>query len=150
MTKRAFTLIEIVMTIVILGIIGSVAVIKIGSMVENSRIEATKNEMMMIKKAIVGDPSIVSGGKMVSRGFYGDVGKYPSNLKELAKKPSGVPTYNKITRIGWNGPYIEATDDFLKDAWDEYYNYGLNGNGTGYIESVGGSEKIKITFGTPK
>ena len=79
---------------------------------------------MSLKRAIAGNPEIVAGGKAVDRGFEGDVGFSPSQLADLVAKPDSIPAYNKLTRLGWNGPYIDsANGSYLTDAWGAAYIY---------------------------
>lgn len=119
-----FTLIELAIIIVVLGIIAAVAIPRFGTLTENARINATKEEMLLIKKAIIGDPRAVSGGKYINKGFAGDVGFYPASLSDLACRPDSIAPYDMHTGIGWNGPYIDsAGQDYLKDAWDYDYVY---------------------------
>ncbi len=122
--NKGFTLIELVIIIVILGIVAAVAIPRFGSLSENSRINVSREEMRRIKEAIVGNPAIVSGGQYVDRGFEGDVGFAPSNLIDLVRKPDSVAAYDKFSRIGWNGPYLDSTESkYLRDAWDSAYAY---------------------------
>ncbi len=123
-SQHGFTLIELVIIIVILGILAAVAVPKFTGLTESSKFTATKQELRNLKLAIVGDPSVVAGGEFVSRGYEGDVGFPPSLLVDLVVKPDSVSSYNKLTRLGWNGPYIEGSDNsYLTDAWGNSYRY---------------------------
>jgi len=122
--QGGFTLIELVIIIVILGIVAAVAIPHFGSLSENSKINTTREEMRRIKEAIVGNPDIVSGGQYVDRGYEGDVGYPPSNLIDLVAKPDSVPAYDKFSRIGWNGPYLDSAESkYLYDSWDSPYSY---------------------------
>ena len=142
--QAGFTLIELVMIIVVLGILAAVAIPRFGDVTENSRITATKKEMLSLKIAVTGNPDVVSGGKYVDRGFEGDVGFVPSQLADLVAKPDSVSTYNRLTGLGWNGPYIDSTENnYLKDAWDVAYVYQPSNR---RIISVGGSDSIIIGF----
>lgn len=142
--EAGFTLVELVIILVVLGIIAGVAIPKFGNLTNSSKITATKKEMLALKRAIVGDPSVVAGGQLVDRGFEGDVGFVPSSLSDLAIKPDSIPSYNKLTRLGWNGAYIDSSGgDYLRDAWGALYVYDPN-NRT--IKSVGGNDTITVTF----
>jgi type II secretory pathway pseudopilin PulG len=122
--STGFTLIELVIIIVTLGIVAAVAIPKIGSIIEDSKVTATKEEMTRIKQAIAGDARVVAGGKYINRGFEGDVGFPPSNLLDLVQKPDSIQTYNSFTRLGWNGPYLDsAMQYYLYDAWSNMYSY---------------------------
>ena len=139
-----FTLVELVIIIVTLGILAAVAVPMFGDIFESSKISATKSELESLKRAIVGNPRIIAGGELVDRGFEGDVGVLPSQLSDLVTKPGAVPAYNKITRIGWNGPYIDNNNgDYLNDAWGTPYIYSQAGRN---ILSINGSDTITVSF----
>jgi len=143
--RGGFTLIELVIIIVALGILAAVAVPKFADMAKASKITATRQELSALKKAIVGDPSVVSGGEYVDRGFEGDVGFVPSRLQDLATKPDSVNTYNALTRLGWNGPYIDsAGGSYLSDAWGNSYVYQPGSRRV--FSTGGGSDTIWITF----
>ncbi|MEZ5359122.1 MAG: prepilin-type N-terminal cleavage/methylation domain-containing protein [Candidatus Zixiibacteriota bacterium] len=143
-TQQGFTLIELVMIIVVLGIIAAVAIPKMGNMTESSKISATKAEMMMLKKAIVGNPQAVAGGRFVDVGFEGDVGHPPVSLSELGAKPDTVAAYNKFTRLGWNGPYVDTSgSEYLTDAWGTGYVYDASGR---RLVSIGGADSIVVSF----
>ncbi len=142
--QGGFTLIELVIIIVTLGILAAVAIPKFGNMAESSKVNATKKEMMELKRAIVGNPDVISGGEYVDRGFEGDVCFLPSLLGDLVVKPDSVTTYNKLTRLGWNGPYIDSSGgNYLKDAWGVVYVYDPSNR---RVLSVGGPDTITITF----
>ena len=139
-----FTLVELVIVIVALGILAAVAIPKFADMAESSKVNATKKEMMELKRGVVGNPEVVSGGQYIERGFEGDVGFVPSQLVDLAAKPDSIATYDKLTRLGWNGPYIDSSGgDYLKDAWEASYMYDPSNR---LISSVGGADTINITF----
>jgi prepilin-type N-terminal cleavage/methylation domain-containing protein len=142
--QTGFTLIELVMVIVVLGILSAVAIPQFTDMADSSKIAATKKELQEIKRAIVGNADLIAGGQLVDRGFEGDVGFTPSLLIDLGKKPDSVSAWNNLTRLGWNGPYIDTSGgNYLTDSW-----------GTGYIFlplqrqllSVHGVDTISVNF----
>ncbi len=142
--KRGFTLIELVMIIVVLGILAAVAIPKFSNMSESSRIAATREEMQSIRRAIVGNPQVVAGGELIDRGFEGDVGFAPSRLADLVIQPDTIPAYDRLTRLGWNGPYIDSTGGmYLNDAWDAPYTYDAGGR---RLTSVGGADSLSVSF----
>jgi len=144
LVQNGFTLIELVMVIVVLGVLAAVAIPRLGDVSENSRITATKKELLALKVAISGNPDAVAGGKYVDRGFEGDVGFAPSLLQDLVTKPDSVPSYDKLTGLGWNGPYIDSTEgNYLKDSWGVEYAYQPSSR---RIISVGGSDSIIVGF----
>ncbi len=143
--RRGFSLVELVIVIVVLGILASFAIPRFGSMSESSKIAATKEEMTSLKQAIIGNPSVMSGGQYIDRGFEGDLGFAPSRLQDLTHKPDTVLAYNKLTRLGWNGPYIDSSGGlYLQDAWGVNYVYDRPGR---RIISIGGApDSIIISF----
>lgn len=114
--QGGFTLIEVVITIIILGILSGVAVRQLSSTVATAQYEQTKLEMEALSQAIVGNPLAYSAGTRVDFGYVGDVGALPPNLDALVQNPGGYAT--------WKGPYISRgkTDtDFKLDGWGVAY-----------------------------
>lgn len=142
--SRGFTLIELIIIIVVLGIISTVAVAKYSDFLNESKVQSAKTEMAELKKAIVGNPSAVAGGRYSDVGFEGDVGHPPAALVDLVRKPDTVAEYNAIARLGWHGPYIDSSGgDYLKDAWGVNYVYSA---ATRSITSTGSGTNIVISF----
>lgn len=116
--SRGFTLIELITVILILGVVGTIATIKMNQSIETARYEQTKNELDHLAYAIVGNPELYSNGARTDFGFVGDNGVLPSSLDNLVQNPGGWST--------WDGPYIERginTDDFKKDGWNVNYTF---------------------------
>ncbi|MBN1213732.1 MAG: prepilin-type N-terminal cleavage/methylation domain-containing protein [candidate division Zixibacteria bacterium] len=142
---RGFTLIELVIIIVILGIIATVAIPRFSDIINSSKINATKQEMDALKKAMVGNPAVVAGGEYIDRGFEGDIGFLPSRLVDLVVKPDSVSAYNRLTRLGWNGPYIDSSGgDYALDAWGNNYIY-QPGNRR-LVSTGGGADSITVSL----
>ena len=123
--NAGFTMIELVMVIVVMATLAAVSVPRINDFITNSKIQASKNEMLQIRAAISGTPDRTAGGRYVDRGYIGDVGALPSSLNDLITNP-GLPAYDYFSRTGWNGPYLvdNGTGEILRDAW--LVNYVLN------------------------
>lgn len=139
-----FTLVELVIIIVILGILAAVAIPKFGDMSDSSRDVATRKEMNELRRAIVGSPEVVAGGRLVNAGFEGDTGKLPGRLEDLVTRPDSIAPYDRLTRLGWNGPYIDGTGgSYLTDAWGVPYQYNP---ALRQLQSVGGSDTIAVTL----
>lgn len=140
--NTGFTLIELVLIIVIIGIVASIAMRSLIPAVDQSRIDATMKEMNTLAEAIAGDRNLVSDGLRSDFGYVGDIGALPPNLDALASNPGGYGT--------WNGPYIlndfsEDPNGFKEDAWGDPYQYSAgvviisNGNGSPITKTIASS-----------
>lgn len=144
MNASGFTLTELVIVIVVLGILAVAVIPRFADLTDASKETATKQELLTLKRAIVGNPNVVAGGQLIERGFEGDVGLIPNQLLDLAKKPDSLSTYNKLSRLGWNGPYIDSSGgEYLTDAWGSSYVYQRVSR---RIISTGGGDSIIVTF----
>lgn len=139
---QGFTLIELVIIIVVLSILAAVAVPVFTNFTSSAKVNATREEMNLLKRAIVGNPAAISGGQFIDRGYEGDCGAPPSALLDLARKPGAIATYDRLTRLGWNGPYIDSSrGDYLKDAWGQAYVYDSTNR---RIISPGGNDTVRF------
>jgi len=137
-SSPGFTLIELIIIVLVLGIIAAVAIPRIGAIVGTSKTNATKDEMRRLKIALVG-----SAGDDI-RGYENDVGSLPPDLTGLVAKPGGVSDWDRFTQTGWNGPYVSADDDkYLQDAWGANYIYS---QGSRTIKSVGSGDTLTVSF----
>ncbi len=116
--QGGFTLIEIVIIILIIGMLAGVATVKMNESIETAKYEQTKNELDQLTMAIAGNPEVYAEGAREDFGYIGDVGALPPSLNALVQNPGGYAT--------WDGPYIGAGingDEFSKDAWNTAYTY---------------------------
>jgi len=133
-----FTLIELVIIAVVIGILSAVAIPVVGNMIGSSKDKATRQEMLMLKSAIVGQLDTRS------RGYENDVGTVPPSLSALVIKPQSVASYDRFSKTGWNGPYIDSnSNDYLNDAWGVLYIYDSSAR---TIKSVGGPDTLTVAF----
>lgn len=132
-----FSLIELAIIIVIIGILATITINESSGILEDSKHRATQAELEAIAKAIAGDGAIISGGKRVDFGYVGDVGALPSSLSDLVTNP-GYGT--------WNGPYLEnaADNGYASDAWGAPYVF----SGGTTIQSTGSGTNITKQFGS--
>lgn len=133
--RRGFTLIEILMAVVVIGILSTVAMRSIQSGIESSRFRETKAEMNQLAFAISGNPDLYANGLRSDFGYVGDVGTVPSSLDDLVFDP-GLGT--------WNGPYLngqfaEDSDGHSTDAWGNAYTFS---NGVTISSTGGGSQTM--------
>lgn len=99
-----FTLIEILLVVVIIGILAAVAVPRLGGRVGQSQIAAARAGVGAISTAI--------------DLYETDNGKLPESLQNLITKGS---------EPNWNGPYIRKAEG-LKDPWGVEYQFTKQGN----------------------
>lgn len=137
-----FTLIELALIIVIIGIVATIAMRSMQPAVDQAKIDATMEEMETLAQGIIGNKDLVSEGIRSDFGYVGDVGALPPNLDALVTNPGGYGT--------WDGPYVlndfvENPDDFKRDAWGNEYAYSggvvivSSGNGSPLTKQFAGS-----------
>ena len=99
-----FTLIEILLVVVIIGILAAVAVPRLGGRVMQSQISAARGGAGAIGVAI--------------DLYETDNGKLPESLQNLVTKGS---------EPNWNGPYLKKAES-LKDPWGTEFQYTKQGS----------------------
>lgn len=135
-----FTLIEVIVVIIIMGILATVAMRSLGTVFQSARTEETKQELKEIGYAIAGNPELANNGTRTDYGYVGDVGSFPPNLEALNQNPGGYAT--------WKGPYIRSdftqlTNDYKQDAWGTNYSYSggvditSTGSGSSLVHKIG-------------
>ncbi len=98
-----FTLIEILIVIVIMGLLISLVAPTLFSKVSSSQRKTTMAQMQMISTAL--------------DTYRLDVGSYPDRLEELRRSD----------RPGWDGPYMPR--DIPADPWGNPYVYSIKSEG---------------------
>jgi general secretion pathway protein G len=118
--RRAFTLVEMLLVVTIIGILAALVIPKIAGTSERARETAARAD--------------INGGIKSALGAYEvDVGFYPKSLQDLLRQPSNARN--------WHGPYLEKLP---LDPWGSPYVYYYPGkhNPTGYdLLSVGPDQK---------
>ena len=137
LSNRGYSLIELVVVIVIIGILATITLRSMSGTNSVARVEQTTRQLERIAHAIAGDPNLVSGGVRANYGYIGDVGGLPPDLDALVANPGGYTT--------WKGPYIqdELTPDatntrFKLDGWGQAISY----SGGATVSSSGGGSSI--------
>jgi len=127
MQDKGFTLVELIIVMILVAILAAVAVPRFLDLITPSRENITRHRLEELRRAMVGNPDTVAGGTYSARGFRGDVGRFPTaaeGLQALAVKPASVSDWNRYTKTGWNGPYVDASnDEYLRDAWGNNFTY---------------------------
>lgn len=104
--RRAFTLIELILVVTIMGILMAVVVPRIGGVNEKMKIKAEQQ-------------SIKNMATCMST-FEVHTGRYPTTeegLQALITKPSDLDDEE------WEGPYMKDMTDLPKDQWKQDYIY---------------------------
>lgn len=119
--QRGFTLIEILLVIVIIGVLASMMAVGLSGKSRDARIARAKAD-------ITGSLSLALDL------FEQDVGRYPTaeeGLKALVEDGGDAP--------GWKGPYLKT--GLKLDPWGHDYVYGADPQHAGrYVLSSGGPD----------
>ncbi|HEX4793369.1 MAG TPA: type II secretion system major pseudopilin GspG [Humisphaera sp.] len=106
--RSAFTLIELLLVMVILGVLAAIIVPNYAGRIPKAKIEAAKQDIAAIANALAT--------------FEVDNGRYPTNdegLAALSNPPSNLADT-------WHGPYV--TKPIIKDPWGNPYVYHCPGS----------------------
>ena len=106
-SREAFTIMEVMIAVVIIGILAAIAGPPILKRMRAVNVNSTKSTMDGIKGAIMD--------------FKGEIGRFPNKregLEILVKKPT--------TKLeGWDGPYLSGRDEVPQDAWRNDFDYNI-------------------------
>lgn len=97
--NSGFSLIELLVVLIILGLIAGLVVPNIMQRGEDAKLRAADAEVQRLSMAV--------------DEFYLDNGRPPKELREMVEKPGNA--------TNWNGPYVN--DSNLKDPWENTYQY---------------------------
>ncbi len=127
--RKGFTLLELIVVITIIGILGTLVVVKVQGWVEKARIEKIKSDLREIYKA--------------AEIYQVVTGSFPNSIEELrtGKDPQGND--------------IGATIGDAKDPWNVEYVYELGSEGKPRIRCLGkdgveGGEGINKDYAYPE
>lgn len=151
-----FTMIEMLMVIVIVGILAGVVIPQFIDMSSEAKTAVTTERMNVIKAAIVGDGRMVSNGKYTKQGYEIHCVGLPTTLTDLITQPGAgtcASVYDPFTKRGWRGPYVSSTaTSWNQDAWGTalvYYSVGPPARtlrSCGKNATCGNADDIDITF----
>jgi general secretion pathway protein G len=113
--RHAFTLVEMLLVITIIGILAALVIPKMVGRSEQARLAAAHADLSSIKTAL--------------DAFEVDNGYYPKSLQDLVQQPGNAKN--------WHGPYL---DSLPQDPWQNPYVYTYPGrhNANSYdLMSVG-------------
>lgn len=120
--QRGFTLVELLLVLFILSSLALLAAAAVDGADDQVRFDQTKSRLEQIRRAILGDSSRTLNGQPEVSGFVADMGRLPSNLRELIEPPadvdqlwgmrgldlSGVALPLGALYGGWRGPYLQV------------------------------------------
>ena len=134
--QRGFTLIELVLVVVVIGVLAAVAMRSGKQVYDEAKTEQAREELNLLARSIAGNPSLTNNGVRADFGYVGDNGALPDSLGALVSNPGGWTT--------WKGPYVrhdflQATTDYRIDPWGDAYAYNP---AQGTITSTGSGTNI--------
>ncbi len=106
--SRGFTLVELLVVILILGLLVGLVAPRFFGGVEKAKQEAARLQMAHFKTAIAG--------------YMLDTGSLPQSLQDLLVTP-GTEAAGK-----WDGPYLQDTTVIPVDPWGRPFDYRVPGN----------------------
>ncbi len=122
-SQNGFTLVEIMIVLVILGLLIAVALPKVSQVLSTGKINATRTSMSSLAKAI--------------KNFNADTSVWPGNIGDLivpivATKPCyntktlAAASYTAVQVKHWKGPYMDGTTNEISvDAWGAKVSLGI-------------------------
>ena len=117
--RRAFTLVEMLLVVTIIGILAALVIPKIVGRSEQARVTAAQADLASIKTTL--------------DAFEVDNGYYPKSIQDLVLAPN--------TAKNWHGPYLEKVP---QDPWGNNYVYyfpGKHNSGSYDLLSIGPDSK---------
>lgn len=106
---RGFTLIEMLVVLVIIGLLAGLVGPKLFGKVDSSKVQTAQTQVKMLKGAL--------------ESMRLDIGRYPTTAEGLALLNT-LPQDDKI-RGRWHGPYLDG--EIPLDPWGAPYQYSVPG-----------------------
>lgn len=122
MKHSSFTLLEVILVVLILGLISSSALLVVDSQDNQLRYDETKRRLDLVKFAITGpEQNIILNNSIILKGYIADTGQMPSSIEDLISNDSNVRVYAEDADLGfswgWRGPYITTFEAKFTDGW---------------------------------
>lgn len=115
--RRPFTLIEIMIVVVIIGMLAALVGPNLTRRLDKAKVNTTKAQLVNLKNAVLD--------------FRMDVSEYPSKLEDLLVNPG---------QDKWDGPYLDSKT-IPKDSWDQEFQYRCPGDDQDFDIISLGSDK---------
>lgn len=103
--QRGFTMLELLVVLVILGLLAGLVGPQFFGRVDSSKVQTAETQVKMLKMAL--------------QTYRLDVGQYPNELNDLATAPANAGNL-------WRGPYLD--DVIPLDPWNKSYQYRADAN----------------------
>jgi general secretion pathway protein G len=117
-SARGFTLIEMLIVILIIGLVAGLIGPTLWNKLAGAQADTARAQMKQIGQALAM--------------YRLDLGRYPDSLQGLVQSSGGG---------NWDGPYLDAKE-VPKDPWGNDYLYSVTGGGKDYtIRSRGGGDQ---------
>lgn len=93
-SNGGFTLVEIMVVVVILGLLATLVTVNAPAIIHNQRIKAAKQNIVRLSNAV--------------EMYYVEMGKYPQTLNDLTMKTdkSGVKFIKKVPKDPWGNEFV--------------------------------------------
>jgi general secretion pathway protein G len=119
--ERGFTLVEIMVVVVIIGLLAGLVGPKIFNRLEKAKVETAKSQMQHLKTTLAT--------------YRLDIGRYPDSLDCLMTNCGE----------GWSGPYLDG-DQIPLDPWKNQYQYSVQDNGKAFTITctAGGGDQLVV------
>ena len=122
-SQQGFTLLEMLVVLVIIGLVASLVGPQLLGRVDTSRVTAADTQVRMLKGAL--DTLRL------------DLGRYPTQEEGLSLL--STPPSNERARRRWQGPYL--AEDVPLDPWGNSYQYKPNNSTNVFLYSFGADSK---------
>ncbi len=141
---KGFTLVEIMIVLVILGLLIAVALPKVSQVLSTGKVNATRTSLSSLAKAI--------------KNFNADTSVWPGNIVDLMNplattracyhsKSLAASTYSATQVKNWKGPYMDGTTSEISvDAWGAKVALGVVGAGPDFTFTGKDSDGNAVTF----
>lgn len=151
---QGFSLLELLVVVSLLGMLALATTVMVDNTDDQQRFELTRARLQQIKTATVGDTTRTFNGEPVLSGFAMDMGRLPSNMRELLELPAGASVWqgfpiatssaSAVGEVygGWRGPYIDVMPSAGASAARAFRDGWGNDDGTdnfGWIVAVSGT-----------
>ncbi|MEZ7891539.1 MAG: prepilin-type N-terminal cleavage/methylation domain-containing protein [Candidatus Wallbacteria bacterium] len=129
-SKKGFTLTEIMIVLVVLGLLIAVALPKVTQVLSTGKTNATKTSLSSIAKAM--------------KNFNADTSIWPGDINDLFERPVETKkgyhstkltpaNYTAVQIKNWKGPYMDGTTNEISvDAWGAKISVGVVDPASGY------------------